>query len=228
MKPLRFCSLNSGRQHPEGRGAAAREALAGSENVWLRWPRPTPQAPHPGGCERRTARLRVRHRFEHRGQLGSWCRWSLPQADPALESAPDQAEAGVLLSSYDHINLPSGAALELCQQWGVWFIAASLPVVVVLAEGFCVAVAQLATGSRLRAANVATGRRSRSSCRRSRPEAMERNRAAEARERATRSYRVQARALRAGALVWLEPSVLHRRFLALIAAELAALAEELS
>jgi hypothetical protein len=135
--------MNSGRQHPEGRGAAAREALAGSENVWLRWPRATRQAPHPGGCERRTARLRVRHRFEHRGQLGSSCRWSLPQADPAPESAPDLAEAGGLLSSYDHINLPSGAALQLCQQWGVWFIAASLPVVVVVAEGFCVAVVQL-------------------------------------------------------------------------------------
>jgi hypothetical protein len=91
--------------------------------------------------------------------------------------------------------------------------------VAVVAEGFCVAVAQLATGSRLRAADVAAGRRSRSSCRRSRPEAMER-------ERAARSDRVQARALRAGALVWLEPSVLHRRFLALIVAELAALAEE--
>jgi len=53
----------------------------------------------------------------------------------------------------------------------------------------------------------------------------ERNRAAEERERAARSDRDQARALRAGALVQLEPSVLHRRFFALVAAELAALAE---
>jgi hypothetical protein len=113
-----------------------------------------------------------------------------------------------LLSSYDHISLPAGA-LQLPQQWGVWFIAASVALVAVVAEGFCVAVAQLATGSRLRAANEA---------------AEERNRAAEERERAARSDRVQARALRAGALVWLEPSVLHRRFLALIAAELAQLA----
>jgi hypothetical protein len=107
-----------------------------------------------------------------------------------------------LLSPYDHISLPAGP-LPLPQQWGVWFITASMALVLV--------DAQLATGSRLRAANVA---------------AEERNRVAEERERAARSDRVQARALRAGALVQLEPSLLHRRFLALIAAELAALAEE--
>jgi hypothetical protein len=101
-----------------------------------------------------------------------------------------------LLSSYDHIALPAGAKLQLPQQWGVWFIVASMALVVVVAEGFCEAVAQLATGSRRRAADDAA-------------------RAAE-RERAARSDRVQARALRAGALVWLEPSVLHRRFLALL------------
>jgi hypothetical protein len=106
-----------------------------------------------------------------------------------------------LLTSYDHISLPSGA-LQLPQQWGVWFIVASVAIVVV--------DAQLATGSRLRAANEA---------------AEERNRAAEERERAARSDRVQARALRAGALVQLEPSVLHRRFLALVVAELAQLAD---
>ena len=66
-----------------------------------------------------------------------------------------------LLSSYDHIALPAGAKLQLPQQWGVWFIAASVALVVVVAEG-CEAVAQLATGSRLRAADVAAGRRSRS------------------------------------------------------------------
>lgn len=60
-----------------------------------------------------------------------------------------------LLSSYDPITLPAGAKLQLPQQWGVWFIVASVAVVVVLAEGFCVAVAQLATGSRLRAAKDA-------------------------------------------------------------------------
>jgi len=60
-----------------------------------------------------------------------------------------------LLTSYDHIALPDGAALQLPQQWGIWFIIASMALVVV--------DAQLATGSRLRAANVAAGRRSRSS-----------------------------------------------------------------
>ena len=69
---------------------------------------------------------------------------------------------------------------------GVWCIVASVALVVVVAEGFCVAVAQLATGFRRRAADVA----------------------ARAEER--------GRALRAGALVWLEPSLLHRRFLALL------------
>ena len=122
-----------------------------------------------------------------------------------------------LLSSYDHISLPAGP-LPLPQQWGVWFIAASVALVAVVAEGFCEAVAQLATGSRLRAAQDAA---------RAANEAVEeRNRAAEERERAARSDRVQARALRAGALVQLEPSVLHRRFFAFLVAELAALTVE--
>jgi hypothetical protein len=67
-----------------------------------------------------------------------------------------------LLSSYDHISLPAGASLQLPQQWGVWFIVASMALVLV--------DAQLATGSRLRAAqdaaraaDVAAGRRSRNS-----------------------------------------------------------------
>jgi len=154
----------------------------------------------------------------------------VPQGDPfseSSESAPDwlttplryrcrgldrqgwiQAIGGLvialiaLLSSYDHIALPTGA-LQLPQQWGVWFIVASMALVVV--------DAQLATGSRLRAAQDA---------------ARAEDEAAEERERAARSDRVQARALRAGALVQLEPSVLHRRFLALVVAELAQLADE--
>ena len=64
-----------------------------------------------------------------------------------------------LFSSYDHINLPT-AAITLNQQWGVWCIAASLAVILV--------DAQLATGSRLRAAHES---------------AQERNRAIEERER---------------------------------------------
>ena len=50
-----------------------------------------------------------------------------------------------LLSSYEHISLPAGAKLQLPQQWGVWFIAASGALVLV--------DAQLATGSRRRAAD---------------------------------------------------------------------------
>ena len=45
---------------------------------------------------------------------------------------------------------------------------------------------------------------------------------AEERERAARRHQLQARSLRAGALFQLEPSPLHRRFLSLIATELAA------
>jgi hypothetical protein len=66
-----------------------------------------------------------------------------------------------LFSSYDHISL-AGHNLPLEQQWGIPFIIASLATVFIDAE--------LATGSRLRAArdaaraaDVAAGRRSRSS-----------------------------------------------------------------
>ena len=65
-----------------------------------------------------------------------------------------------LYSSYDHINL-FGAALSLNQQRGVCFIIASLVVVAVVAEGFCAAVAQLASRSRLRAKNEAAENRDR-------------------------------------------------------------------
>ena len=56
-----------------------------------------------------------------------------------------------LYSSYDHVNF-SSSTIHLNQQWGVWLIVASLAVVVVVAEGFCVAIAQLASRSKLRAA----------------------------------------------------------------------------
>jgi len=135
-----------------------------------------------------------------------------------------QAFAGIvialiaLLTSYDHISFPAGSSLQLPQQWGVWFIVASMALVLV--------DAQLATGSRLRAAHDAA-RAANDAARAEDEAAEERNRAAEERERAARSDRIQARALRAGALVQLEPSVLHRRFLALVVAELAQLADEL-
>ena len=70
-----------------------------------------------------------------------------------------QAVAGLvialiaLLSSYDNVSLPAGAKLQLPQQWGVWFIAASVALVAL--------DAQLATGSRLRAADETAEERNR-------------------------------------------------------------------
>lgn len=77
--------------------------------------------------------------------------------------------------SYDHISLPA-FQIRINQQWGVWFIAASL--------AFVLIDAQLATGSRLRAAHDAAGERDRANQERYRAN-QERNRAAEARERQT-------------------------------------------
>ena len=65
-----------------------------------------------------------------------------------------------LYSSYDHFNV-FGQVIPLNQQFGIWFIIASLAVVVVVAAGFCAAVAQLASRSRLRAANEAVESRER-------------------------------------------------------------------
>jgi hypothetical protein len=85
-----------------------------------------------------------------------------------------------LFSSYDHITL-LGRTLQLQQQWGIVFIAASLATVVVDAE--------LASGSRRRAAQDAArmadeAARERNLAGRERNLAnRERNRAAEARER---------------------------------------------
>ena len=95
----------------------------------------------------------------------------LAQDVPPVESEPDlledsdsskrrpwfdrqgiiQAHAGfvvaliALLSSYDHISLPAGISFQLQQQWGVWFIVASMALVL--------ADAQLATQSRHREAD---------------------------------------------------------------------------
>ncbi len=88
-----------------------------------------------------------------------------------------QCIAGLLLglialfSSYDHISI-AGYRIPLQQPWGIVCIAASLAAVVVVAVGFCEAVSELATRSRLRAArdaahaaDAAAGRPSRSSSR---------------------------------------------------------------
>jgi hypothetical protein len=77
-----------------------------------------------------------------------------------------------LFSSYDHITL-AGRTLQLQQQWGIPFIAASVATVFI--------DAQLATGSRLRAAQDAA--------RAADETARERDRAAEARERQRESFK---------------------------------------
>ncbi|WP_323248968.1 hypothetical protein [Synechococcus sp. CCY9202] len=88
-----------------------------------------------------------------------------------------------LLSSYDHISLPAGP-LPLPQQWCVWFIAASMALVLV--------DAQLATQSRHR----------------------ERDRAAEERERAARRARRQDRCALAQFEFQLHPNTTTRQRLA--------------
>ena len=80
-----------------------------------------------------------------------------------------------LYSSHDHFNVV-GRVVSLNQQRSVCFIIASLAVVFVVADGFCEAVAQLATRSRRRAANEA---------------AEARDRTAEARERGARQEAAQ-------------------------------------
>lgn len=154
--------------------------------------------------------------------------WPVVQLDSAAESAPDlpatpgssrrsfcldrqgwiQALAGIvialiaLLTSYDHIALPAGAALQLPQQWGVWFIIASMALVVV--------DAQLATGSRLRAADEAAEERDRAAEERIRAD-RERNRAAEQRERAARRARRQDRCALAQFEFQLNPNAATRQ-----------------
>jgi hypothetical protein len=76
-----------------------------------------------------------------------------------------------LFTSYDHISL-AGRTLQLQQQWGIPFIIASVATVFV--------DAQLATGSRLRAAQDAARAEDET--------ARERDRAAEARERQSESF----------------------------------------
>ena len=135
------------------------------------------------------------------------------QDSPPIESTPDwlltllrarrccldrqgliQAIAGIvialiaLLTSYDHISFPAGASLQLPQQWGVWFIVVSMALVVV--------DAQLATGSRLRAANDA---------------ARAEDEAAEERERAARRAQRQARCDLVQLRHQLDPSAFHTR-----------------
>lgn len=123
-----------------------------------------------------------------------------------------QAIGGLLLglialfSSYDHITL-AGTRLQLQQQWGPLFIAASVATVVV--------DAQLATRARDRAANQG---------------ARDRDRAAESRERQTKSLGRLHTAAVLSARVQLDPSASNRArlraFLALISGEIPPDADE--
>jgi hypothetical protein len=74
--------------------------------------------------------------------------WRLGFDGKALLEAVVGSVVGLiaLFSSYDHVSFP-GRVLPLPQQWGVWLIAASLPLVV--------ADAQLAARSRRRDADRA-------------------------------------------------------------------------
>jgi hypothetical protein len=119
-----------------------------------------------------------------------------------------------LFSSYEHITL-AGRTLHLQQQWGIPFIVTSVAIVFVDAE--------LATGSRLRAADDAV--RAREAAARAADEAArerniageernradrERNRAAEARKRQGASLERLHQAALLSARVQLDPSELNR------------------
>jgi signal transduction histidine kinase len=115
-----------------------------------------------------------------------------------------------LFTSYDHVSVLGTTAIDLPQQAGIPCIAAA--VAAALAE------AQLASNDRQESAAIRAGAEDSAD--------EERKRAARERERAARSDRVQARALRAGALVWLNPTPLNQRFLELVAAELTEIAQQ--
>ena len=120
--------------------------------------------------------------------------------------------ARIQYSSYDHVNFLT-STIHLNQHWGVWLIAASLAIVVFVAEGFCVAIAQLASRSRLGQEN----RR----CEEARTAAEERNRAAEATKRQGQGIALLRSAALLNARVQLDPSEPNRSrlnaFLALLA-----------
>ncbi|MBM5801550.1 MAG: hypothetical protein FJ077_12130 [Cyanobacteria bacterium K_DeepCast_35m_m2_023] len=123
-----------------------------------------------------------------------------------------------LYSSYDHISLRI-TVIHLAQQWGVWFIVASLAIVLI--------DAQLASGSRLRAANEAAEtrkRQARESERRaeeSERQSQEAERQARATERQGQGIALLCNAALLSARVQLDPSELNRSrlsaFLALLA-----------
>jgi hypothetical protein len=119
-----------------------------------------------------------------------------------------------IFSSYDHLTI-AGRNVPIPQQWGIPLIAASVAIVFV--------DAQLATGSRLRAANETTRERNLASEERWRAEQREneadreRNRAAEARDRQAEADERQRKSLERlhqaavlAARVQLDPSDINR------------------
>ena len=105
-----------------------------------------------------------------------------------------------LFSSYDHITF-AGRSFPLQQQWGIPLIAASVATVVV--------DAQLATRSRLRAAQDAARIADETAEERDRAD-RERNRAAEARERQAESLERLDQAALLSARVQLDPNPTNR------------------
>jgi hypothetical protein len=120
-----------------------------------------------------------------------------------------------LYSSYDHISLRI-TVIHLAQQWGVWFIIASLAIVLIEFVSYGTPLgrdAQLASGSRLRAAHEAAETRKR--------QARESERRAEEAERQGQGIALLHNAALLSARVQLDPSKLNRSrlsaFLALLA-----------
>ena len=105
-----------------------------------------------------------------------------------------------LFSSYDHLTF-AGRNIPIHQQWGIPLIAASVATVFV--------DAQLASGSRLRAADAAI-RAAQDSARAEDEAARERDRAAEARERQGQATARQDRCALLSARVLLDPSDSNR------------------
>ena len=105
-----------------------------------------------------------------------------------------------LFSSYDHLTF-AGRNIAIPQQWGIPLIAASVAIVFV--------DAQLATGSRLRAADEQQSDRDRAEQRENEAD-RERNRAAEARERQAENLECIRQAAVLSARVQLDPSDTNR------------------
>jgi hypothetical protein len=105
-----------------------------------------------------------------------------------------------LFSSYDHLTI-AGRTIPIPQQWGIPLIAASVAIIFV--------DAQLASGSRLRAAGEQQSDRDRAEQRENEAD-RERNRAAEARERQAENLECIRQAAVLSARVQLDPSDINR------------------